>query len=81
MSESESTLACALVVSRAAADRAASRLAAEGISATIGPPDSRHRGLPPDEWEIRVPASQAARARALLSAGESAAAGEPDPPR
>ncbi len=72
MGMTESTLACALVVSRAAAERAVQRLATEGIPATVGPPDPRHRGLPPDEWEIRVPASHAARARALLSAGESA---------
>ncbi len=67
MSVHESLLPCALVAGREAADRVLSRLANEGIEGTVMSVGRRYHGIDGEELEIRVPASQVARARVLLS--------------
>jgi len=62
----ESTLPCALVEGREAAEWVVSRLAESGIEATLDEPGERYHGVGPGRFEVRVPASQAARARVLL---------------
>ena len=66
MSVEESTLPCALVEGREAAEWVVSRLAESGIEATLDEPGERYHGVGPGRFEVRVPASQAARARVLL---------------
>ena len=66
MSPEESTLPCALVEGREAAEWVVSRLAESGIEATLDEPGERYHGVGPGRFEVRVPASQAARARVLL---------------
>ncbi|RMG49193.1 MAG: hypothetical protein D6718_00155 [Acidobacteria bacterium] len=82
MSATEDRQACALCRNRDEADAAAALLSAEGIDVEIAAPGERYHGLPPGCWEVRVPGTQAARARALLDerarrgiAGEGAAPG------
>lgn len=60
-------LPCALVADRDAADEALLELAGAGIEGIAIPPGRRYHGIAGAIWEIRVPASQAARARVLLS--------------
>jgi hypothetical protein len=59
--------ACALVTGRAAAEQAVERLAEAGIEAVVEAPGERYHGIGEDRWEVRVPATQVARARVLLS--------------
>ena len=66
MKAEESTLPCALVEGREAAEWVVSRLAESGIEATLDEPGERYHGVGPGRFEVRVPASQAARARVLL---------------
>jgi hypothetical protein len=69
MSPVESLLTCAVAPDRATADEIVARLAAVSIDATLViPPGARFHGLAPASCEIRVPAGQAARARAILNA-------------
>ena len=62
----ESRLPCAVLPTREAADAAAARLAALEIDAVVVVPGPRYHHLPPGTWEVRVPATLAARARAVL---------------
>lgn len=66
MSAEESTLPCALVEGREAAEWVVTRLAEAGIEATLHEPGERYHGIGPGRLEVRVPATQAARARVLL---------------
>lgn len=67
MTESESSFPCAVITGREAAEATAARLAAAGIETVVVPPGPRFHRLPADTWELRVPATQAARARAILA--------------
>ncbi len=64
----ESTFPCAVVPGREAAERAVARLAAAGIDALVVEPGPRYHLLPAGSLEVRVPASEATRARVLLAA-------------
>ncbi len=66
MSVVESTLPCALVEGRDAAEWVVSRLAEAGIEATLHEPGERYHDVGPGRFEVRVPATQVARARVLL---------------
>lgn len=66
MNSGESDHPCALARDRAQAETFVKWLAAAGIEATLAVPGPRYNRLTPGAWEVRVPASQAARARALL---------------
>ncbi|GAB4223003.1 MAG: hypothetical protein Kow0062_22150 [Acidobacteriota bacterium] len=63
----EQTMACALFERREQAEAAVRSLAEHGIEATIAPPGPRLHGIAAGAVELRVPMSQAARARALLA--------------
>jgi hypothetical protein len=65
----ESTLPCAVVQGRDAAERAVAALAAAGVAATVAAPGARFHNLPAGSLEIRVAAGQAARARVILGLG------------
>jgi len=59
--------ACSLEPHREAAERAAALLSDQGIPAEVAAPDPlRRKDLRPGSWELRVAASQLARARAIL---------------
>jgi hypothetical protein len=64
----ESLFPCAVSPSRAMADEIVARLVSAGIDAVISEAGSRFHGLGAGACEITVPATQAARARAILSA-------------
>jgi hypothetical protein len=64
----ESLFPCAVTLSREQADRFAARLVAAGIEAVVTSAGPRYHGLVASACEVFVPATQAARARALLSA-------------
>ncbi|MCU0230588.1 MAG: hypothetical protein MUC67_04325 [Acidobacteria bacterium] len=66
MSGEESTLPCALVEGREAAEWVVSRLSEAGIPATLHEPGERYHAIGPSRFEVRVPATQVARARVLL---------------
>jgi len=66
VSAEESTLPCALVEGRDAAEWVVSRLAEAGIEATLHEPGERFHDVGPGRFEVRVPATQVARARVLL---------------
>jgi type III secretory pathway lipoprotein EscJ len=67
MSVRESQAGCALYTERERADRAVALLAEHGIEASIDEPGPRYAHLPPGTWEVQVPSTQLARARALLN--------------
>ena len=63
----EQTIACALFERREQAEAAIRRLAEHGIDASLAEPERRLHGIAPGAVELRVPMSQAARARTILS--------------
>lgn len=62
---------CWLAPTRDAADGAVKLLAEAGIAARLATPGDRYTGLSPGQWEVRVSAEHASRARSLLLAEQS----------